>query len=38
MNFKVVWDTEEPKEIKPEMDSSFGIMVKIELSVFALLD
>lgn len=39
MNFKVLGvDTGEQKEIKPEIKPSFGIMVKMELNVFALLD
>lgn len=38
MNSKVALDTEEQMENKPEINSSFGIIVKVELNVFALLD
>lgn len=38
MNSKVLGDTREQKEIKPEIKPSFGIMVKMESDVFALLD
>lgn len=38
MNSKVALDTEEQKKNKPEIKSSFGVMVKIKLSLFASLD
>lgn len=38
MIFKILGDTGEQKEIKPEIKSCFGILVKMELNVFALLD
>lgn len=38
MNSKVALDTDEEKENMPKINSSFGIMVKVELNTFALLD
>lgn len=38
MNSKIALDTDEEKENTPKINSSFGIMVKVELNIFALLD
>lgn len=38
MDSEVALDTEEQKENAPEINSPFGIMVKVELNIFALLD
>lgn len=38
MNSKVALDPEEQKENKSEINSTFGILLKVELNVFALVD